>query len=119
MSLEATELTRLIRRGKAAIIGPVRQELLSGIRITAQFEHLSQQLRAFPDVQLESDDFELAADCSNRCRARGVQGSNTDFLICAVAARRQHSIFTTDQDFAAFVKVIPVKLHALPSRSQP
>jgi predicted nucleic acid-binding protein len=66
-------------------------------------------------MDLNTDDFVLAADFFNRCRARGVQGSNTDFLICAVAARRQHSIFTTDQDFAAFAKVIPVRLHALQS----
>lgn len=108
---EAVELAELIRGGGAKIIGPVRQELLSGVKGTAALQNLRQYLRAFPDLHLETDDFELAAEFFNRCRSRGIQGSNTDFLICAVAARRQQSVFTTDHDFAAFAKIIPVQLH--------
>lgn len=110
-SVEAMELAELIREGRAAIVGPIRQELLSGVKGAAQFENLRVHLRAFDDVELETDDFELAADFFNRCRARGVQGSNTDFLICAVASRRSQSVFTTDRDFAGLAKVIPVQLH--------
>lgn len=111
-SPEARELAELIREGRVALIGPVRQELLSGVRGQAQFENLRQHLRGFPDTELDTDDFELAAQFFNRCRGRGIQGSNTDFLICAAAARRRQSIFTTDRDFAAFARVIPVQLHA-------
>jgi predicted nucleic acid-binding protein len=110
-SLEARELEELIREGRMTIIGPVRQELLSGVKGTAQVENLRQHLRGFPDTELDTADYELAADYSNPCRNRGIQGSNTDFLICAVAARRQPSVFTTDGDFAKFAKVIPVQLH--------
>jgi predicted nucleic acid-binding protein len=110
-SAEALELEELIREGRTEIIGPVRQELLSGVMGSVQFENLLQHLRGFPDTDLDTADFELAADYFNRCKARGVQGSNTDFLICAVAARRQQSVFTTDGDFASFAKVIPVQLH--------
>ena len=108
----AKELETLIREGRAEIIGPVRQELLSGVKSTAQFENLRQHLRGFWDVELETADFELAADYCNRCKTRGVQGSGADFLICAVASRRQFSVFSTDGDFASFAKVIPVQLHA-------
>jgi predicted nucleic acid-binding protein len=111
-SPEAIELAELIGEGRASIIGPVRQELLSGIRRPQQFEQLQNHLRSFPDLELATEDFELAAEFYNRCRARGVQGSNTDFLICAVAARRQHSVFTTDRDFVQFEALIPVVLHA-------
>lgn len=114
---EVREIEKLIREGRAAIIGPVRQELLSRVKGAAQFERLRVHLRAFPDLDLESDDFELAADFFNRCRTRGVQGSNTDFLICAAADRRGQSIFTADHDFVAFTKVIPVRLHGLLSPS--
>jgi len=107
----AKELETLIREARAEVIGPVRQELLSGVKGTAQFENLRQHLRGFWDVELETADFELAADYCNRCKSRGVQGSTTDFLICAVAARRQFSVFTTDGDFASFAKVIPIRLH--------
>jgi predicted nuclease of predicted toxin-antitoxin system len=47
-----------------------------------------------------------------RCRVRGIQGSNTDILICAVAARRTFAILTTDEDFAHSARVLPIELHA-------
>ena len=111
-SAEVLELAELIREGRAALLGPVRQELLSGVPAPRQVEILRDHLRAFPDVALESEDYEEAAAFFNRCRAKGVQGSNTDFLICAAAARRQFSILTTDSDFAHYAKVLPIQLHA-------
>ncbi len=108
---ESFELTQLINQGLAAIIGPIRQEILSGIRAQDQFEILREHLRAFPDVELTAEDFELAAEFFNRCRTRGVQGANTDFLICAVAARRGFSVFTTDKNFTLFAKHVPIVLH--------
>lgn len=108
---EVLELEYLIREGKAGIIGPVRQELLSGLKSATEFQSLRRHLRAFPDIDLEFSDFELAAEFYNRCRAAGVQGSNTDFLICAVASRRNMSVFTTDRDFTTFAKILPVRLH--------
>lgn len=105
------ELRELIREGRAQIIGPVRQEVLSGIRASAHFRRLRETLRAFPDLELSSGDFERAAEIFNRCRQRGVQGANTDFLICAVAERLQLSILTTDGDFSIFAEHVPVRLH--------
>ena len=109
---EARELADLIREGRASIIGPIRQELLSRISAHEQFETLREYLRPFPDVELAVDDYEEAAALFNKCRARGIQGSNTDFLICAVAMRRKLSILTTDDDFSRFARVLPIQLHA-------
>jgi predicted nucleic acid-binding protein len=111
VSREAQELADLIAAGRAAIIGPIRQELLSGIKSEEQFDLVRDRLRAFPDVRLTRGDYELAAEFFNRCRTAGVQGSNTDFLICAVAARRQMLVFTSDRDFHSFGSVIDVNLH--------
>jgi predicted nucleic acid-binding protein len=108
----ALELAELVREGRAAIIGPVRQELLSGIKTAEQCEILRGYLRAFSDLALHTDDYELAATFLHRCRGRGIQGSNTDFLLCAAAYRRQHSLFTTDADFAKFARVLPLELHS-------
>ncbi len=105
------ELRRLVVQGRAGIVGPVRQELLSGIRDRAVFERLRDHLRAFPDEPITSVDYERAADCLDICRAKGIQGSNTDFLLCAVAERLRFPIFTTDEDFLAFSRVLPVRLH--------
>ena len=108
---ESRELADLIREGRATIIGPIRQELLSGISAEAQFETLREYLRPFPDVELATDDYEEAAAFYNRCRTRGIQGSNTDFLICAVAVRHRFAILTTDEDFSHFARVLPIQLH--------
>jgi predicted nucleic acid-binding protein len=105
------ELRRLVAHGRAALVGPVRQEILSGIRDPVAFERLRDHLRAFPDEPIISADYERAADAFNRCHAKGIQGSNTDFLLCAVAERHRFPILTTDDDFAAFARVLPVRLH--------
>ena len=107
----AAELAELISEGRASILGLIRQELLSGIRSTEQFEALRTQLRTFPDLELTTDDHEEAAAFSNRCRARGIQGSTIDFLICAAAARRAMPILTTDDDFISYARVLPIELH--------
>ncbi len=106
----AVLLKALIEEGRVVLLGVVRQEMLSGIRHQSQYEKLKTHLRAFPDLVLESEDYELAADYFNKCRQRGIQGSNTDFLICAVANRRQFAILTTDKDFESFSQHIPVRL---------
>ena len=105
------ELKHLIAEGRAAIVGPIRQELLSGIRETASFEQLRDHLRAFPDEPVRAADYERAAEHFNACRTRGIQGSNTDFLLCAVAERHRMTILTTDDDFATYARVLPVVLH--------
>ena len=105
------ELRSLIEEGRVAMIGVIRQELLSGVRTDAAFERLRDHLRSFVDEPLEREDFERAAEHFNTCRARGVQGSNTDFLICAVAERRNLPILTTDADFTRFAGVLPIALH--------
>ena len=105
------ELRALIAEGGAVVIGPIRQELLSGIRHPAQFKELRSRMRAFPDLKLESADYERAAEQYTECRRNGIQGSNTDFLICAVAERIQAAIFTIDDDFVHLSKLLPIRRH--------
>ncbi|HWW61288.1 MAG TPA: PIN domain-containing protein, partial [Thermoanaerobaculia bacterium] len=105
-------LGSLIEDGRVAIIGAIRQELLSGVKERAQLDRLRDYLRAFPDSVITTGDHEDAAGFFNRCREKGIQGSNTDFLICAVAARRGFAIFTADEDFSRFAKILPIALHA-------
>jgi len=93
------------------MIGPIRQEVLSGIRTHEQYERLRERLRAFPDLRLHSEDYELAAQFFNQCRGRGVQGSNTDFLICAAAVGRDSSVFSTDRDFEAYERILQLRRH--------
>ena len=97
------------------MLGAIRQELLSGVKSRSQFERLREHLRAFPDLEIESADHEDAAEAYNRCRERGIQGSNTDFLICSVAIRRGLAIFTTDIDFSHFARALDLDLHRIRS----
>ena len=108
---EVSELAELIREVRIRMIGPVRQELLSGMKSQAQFQKLRNHLRAFPDLEVTTRDYETAAEYFNLCRGKGVQGSNTDFLICAIAVRHKIPIFTTDADFTLFQQHLPVTLH--------
>ena len=103
-------LRDLIADGRVILLGAIRQEVLSGVRYKEQFARLQEYLRAFPDLELTTEDYELAAEFFNTCRSNGVQGSNTDFLLCAVAHRRGYSILTTDKDFENFRSHIPVVL---------
>ncbi len=105
------ELRNLISDHRVEIIGSIRQELLSGIREDAQFKKLKNYLAPFPDIPILTDDYIMAARFLNLCRAKGIQGSNTDFLICAVAVRCRYEIYTTDNDFSLFAKYIPIDLH--------
>jgi len=98
------------------MLGVVRQELLSGVKSAVVFESLRTHLRAFPDIECETADYEEAASFCNRCRSKGVQGATVDFLICAVAARRRIAVFTTDGDFERYSRILGVKLHR-PDRS--
>jgi predicted nucleic acid-binding protein len=106
------EMQELIREGRVVMLGPIRQELLSGLRTEQQVKKLRDGLRAFPDYRLVAEDFEEAAACFNRCRSKGIQGSNTDFLICSVGIRNDFEIFTIDGDFENFAKAVPVKLYS-------
>ena len=103
-------LGSLIEDGRVAMLGPIRQELLSGIKTQAQFESLKHILSAFPDEKLDAEDYEMAANSFNACRQLGIQGSNTDFLICAVSMAKKWPIFSLDKDFERYQKCLPLIL---------
>jgi predicted nucleic acid-binding protein len=105
------ELSELIREGRARMIGLVRQELLSGIKTTEQYEKLRLHLRSFPDEVVDTSDYEEAAKAGNRCRAKGVVVSIVDILLCAVATKRLWTIFTADPDFSSYAKALPLRIH--------
>jgi predicted nucleic acid-binding protein len=104
------KLTDLINDGRAVLIGPIKQELLSGIQQSVHFEKLKDILSSFEEIQLQNIHFEKAAEFCNICRSKGIQGSTIDFLICAVAHSENMIIFTVDKDFENYSKHLPIKL---------
>ena len=109
--LLVAELSELIREGRARMIGLIRQELLSGIKTTEQYEKLRVHLRSFPDENVDTSDYEEAAKFGNRCRTKGVAVSIVDILLCAIAIKRQWAILTTDPDFSSYARVLPLRIH--------
>lgn len=105
------ELIELVNEGRARLIGPIRQELLTGLKHQKEFERVREALRTFDDEELQTADFEEAAQSSNECRGKGIAGSPVDFLIGAVAMRNGWSIFTCDADFSRYARILPIRLH--------
>ncbi len=101
----------LVREGRAYLIGAIRQEVLSGIRESGDFVRLREHLEVFDDVPTGREDHERAAEFFNTCRSRGVTPTAIDMLICALAARYDLAVFTTDRDFARYAALLPVALH--------
>ena len=106
-------LEALITDQRVLIIGSIRQEVLSGYSEIKKFEKLNEKLKYFENTPIIDSDYIQAAKFSNLCRAKGVQGSHTDFLICSVAYRLQAQIFTTDNDFGHYQKHVPIQLFDL------
>jgi predicted nucleic acid-binding protein len=105
------EWENLLVRGEAAIIGPIRQEVLSGIVSTREFEALKQRLAAIEDLSVTSEAFVVGAQFYNRCRAAGISPGAIDMTICAAADAHAMPIFTTDPDFPHYAKHLPIELY--------
>lgn len=99
-------LAEAIRDGRVAMVGPVRQELLSGIKHEDQFQKLREKLDAFPDEAIESADYIKAARLDNLCRLHGVQCGEVDMLLCAIALQRGWRILTVDAALLRCIEVI-------------
>lgn len=117
LSAHEQHLTRalyeLIREGRVQLLGSTRQEILSGIREESQFGKIRNDLRAFEDVALNVDDYEEAAEMSNKCRRLGIVGSPIDMLVCAASLRRGWHVFSTDRDFVHYRRALPIHLFSL------
>jgi hypothetical protein len=104
-----SELTVAIQASNAAIIGPVRQEILSGIRDRAQFKKTQGLLDPFPDEPAIPEDFAEAARLFNLCQDHGVHCGPVDILICAVASRLGYGILTSDTGLGRCIEVLRIE----------
>lgn len=103
--------SKLIDENRVILIGPVRQELLGGLKDEQQFNRLNSHLNSFPDHTIHTEEYEIAARFNNQCRKQGVQGSHIDFLICSVATNNNFLLWTKDKDFKHFSKILPLEFY--------
>lgn len=101
----------LLAEGRGVLLGIVRQEVLQGIPKKEQFELVRGDLEELQDEHLWPTDYVRAAQLYNTCRAKGVQASTVDMLLCAAAQRLKTAIFTLDRDFVGYARVLGVRLY--------
>jgi predicted nucleic acid-binding protein len=111
------EWESLVDAGRVLLIGPIRQEILSGIRRESDFLAVRGRLSAFGCIEVLPEDYDQAAVFFNTCRGKGFSGTSVDLLICAVASRADVPIFTTDEDFVRYADILPIWLHEMPASS--
>jgi len=58
-------VARLIRSDAVQLLGPIRQELLSGAQPDERFEQLREYLHFYPNLPLDEEDDERAASYYN------------------------------------------------------
>ena len=90
------ELVQAIQDGRVAMLGLIRQELLSGIKDKAQFDKVKAVLYSYLDEPINTADHEYAARIYNECRNEGVEAGTVDILICALAVRRSWEVLSSD-----------------------
>lgn len=107
------EWEKLAWSDRAVLMGPIRQEVLSGIREEKVFSALQERLSEFRSLEIQPGDYDQAARFFNLCRSRGITGTSVDLLLCATAFRYEVPIFTTDPDFPQYALHVPIRLHSL------
>jgi predicted nucleic acid-binding protein len=105
------ELYKILESEEEVLIGAVRQELLSGIANQDISHDLAIKLNGFNNYEAQVADHDLAAEYFTICSQNGIQGSQIDFLICAIAHRYNFQIYTEDKDFNYYKKYFPISLY--------
>lgn len=96
--------THLESNNRLFLIGSILQELLDGLRSTAQLDRLVQLLEPFPLLEVDRATYVAAAKLRTMCRTKGVSAGPIDFLIAAACCRHGYPLLTADQDFVRIAK---------------
>ena len=100
----------LVEAQRAALIGVVRQEILSGIKSARSFTTLAAHLNDMPYLPIGLAEHDLAAEFFNVCRSKGIACGAIDMLICAAASRASCPVLTVDNDFTRYARALPIVL---------
>lgn len=106
----SNQLRDLIVDNRVVLIGPILQEVLSGVRNKKEFTDLQEKFSAFECLEITRDIYAKAAEFFNTCKAHGLNGGHIDFLICAALSHYNLNLLTTDSDFKAFARHLPIRI---------
>jgi len=104
-------LSDLIASGQSIFLtGIILQEILQGIKDSAQFQKLDSHLSAFAVLEPEITTYKDAARLFSACRSKGVSVSTIDCLIATIAMANDCKLLTDDSDFNHIVAHSSLKL---------
>jgi predicted nucleic acid-binding protein len=117
-SPEHLHLQQLIHQDRSlALTDLIFCEILQGIRDDAVYARTRRLLLAYPILRMDTlAVFEQSANIYRTCRRQGVTVRKTvDCLIAAVCLMNQVALFHKDADFAGIARVMPLRIHELPT----
>lgn len=106
-SVEALR-NHLEKGDEVALVGPILQELLSGVKDPAIFAHLEAEMERVPLVGLDRRTYADAARLTNRCQQAGFQPGPVDALIAAACVEHGFPLLTADAHFLEIAKYCPL-----------
>lgn len=107
---ELEGLKRALTAGTVISTGIVLQELLQGFSRPKAHQQIIQQFGSLPLVVPNRDDHIDAADLQIKCRRRGVQAATIDALLAQLCVRHELTMLTTDKDFHAISRIVPLRV---------
>lgn len=105
---ELEELKRALATGTVMSTGIVLQELLQGFSKPKAHQQIIERFRSLPLIVPNRDDHVDAAELRIECRRRGVQVGTIDALLAQLCIRHELSMLTTDGDFHAIGRIVPL-----------
>lgn len=101
-----SNLEMLMQENRISMIGPVRQEILTGIKDYSKFLLLKEYLQAFEDEPVTTEAFEYGAKIANECMKSGIAISSVDAIIVSMIILHGFEIYTNDHDFTRYKNIV-------------
>lgn len=105
---ELRHLRHALATGSVMSTGLVLQELLQGFSKPKAHEQIIERFRSLPLIVPNRDDHIDAADLRIKCRRRRVQAGTIDALLAQLCIRHELTMLTTDRDFQAISRIVPL-----------
>jgi predicted nucleic acid-binding protein len=107
--VELEELKRALTSGTVISTGIVLQELLQGFSRPKAHQQIIQRFGSLPLVVPNRKDHIDAAELQIKCRRRGVHAATIDALLAQLCIRHELTLLTTDKDFRAISRIVPLR----------
>ncbi len=89
-----------LQLGLARLCGPVKAELLQGVKTRKEKQQLSVMFDAVENLNTHELDWEVAGNTLHTLRESGITLPLTDALIAAIAIRHKAQVLTLDHHFS-------------------